>query len=44
VVYHSDDHMLIREKIEAVNIATQTLAETIMNTELRRSLQGTKLY
>jgi len=44
VVYHSDDHMLIREKIEAVNIATQTLAETIMNTEFRRSLQGTKLY
>jgi molecular chaperone DnaK len=43
VVYHHDDHMLIREKIEAVNIATQRLAETIMNTELRRTLQGTKL-
>ncbi len=44
VVYHGNDHLLIREKIEAVNIATQKLAETIMNTALRETLKGTKLY
>jgi Fe-S protein assembly chaperone HscA len=44
VVYHGGDHLLIREKIEAVNNATQNLAETIMNSALRETLRGTKLY
>ena len=43
VVYHSDDHLLIREKIDALNEATQTLAENIMNTAVRGMLKGTKL-
>jgi len=43
VVYHSDDHLLIRAKIEALNDATQRLAETIMNTAVRGMLKGTKL-
>ena len=43
VVYHSDDHLLIREKIDALNEATQTLAENIMNTAVRGMLKGMKL-
>lgn len=43
VVYHSDDHLLIREKIDALNEATQKLAENIMNTAVRGMLKGTKL-
>ena len=43
VVYHSDDHLLIRSKIDQLNSATQTLAETMMNTAVRGALKGTKL-
>ncbi|MEQ1885081.1 MAG: Fe-S protein assembly chaperone HscA [Bryobacteraceae bacterium] len=43
VVYHSDDHLLIREKIDALNDATQSLAENIMNNAVRGMLKGTKL-
>jgi molecular chaperone DnaK len=43
VVYHSDDHLLIRAKIDALNEATQTLAETMMNTAVRGALKGTKI-
>ena len=43
VVYHGDDHLLIRAKIEQLNQATQTLAENIMNYGGRRALQGTKI-
>lgn len=41
--YHSSDHLLIREKIEGLNEATQKLAESIMNTAVRGVLKGTKL-
>ena len=43
VVYHSEDYVLIREKIEAVNEATMTLAENMMNTAVRSALKGTKI-
>ncbi|MEO5923226.1 MAG: Fe-S protein assembly chaperone HscA [Bryobacteraceae bacterium] len=40
VVYHGDDHLLIRAKIEQVDIATQSLAEAIMNTAIGKALEG----
>ncbi len=43
VVYHGDDHLLIRAKIEQLNEATQRLAETIMNSAVAGVLRGTKL-
>jgi len=43
VVYHCDDHLLIRAKIDQLNEATQRLAETIMNTAVAGMLRGTKL-
>ncbi len=43
VVYHSDDHIFIREKIEELNNATQKLAENMMNTAVRGALKGTKI-
>ena len=43
VVYHGDDHLLIREKIDQLNEATQTLAENMMNTAVRGALKGTKI-
>ena len=43
VVYHSDDHLLIRDKIEALNHATMHLAEIRMNTAVRSALKGTKI-
>ncbi len=42
-VYHADDHRLINEKIEALNQATQSLAENMMNTAVRGALRGTKV-
>ncbi len=36
VVYHSDDHALIRAKIDGIDQATQKLAETIMNNSVRK--------
>jgi Fe-S protein assembly chaperone HscA len=42
-VYHAEDHNVIREKIDALNEATQHLAETIMNSAVRGMLKGTKL-
>ena len=42
-VYHDSDHLLIREKIDALNAATQTLAENMMNTAVRGALKGTKI-
>ena len=35
VVYHGDDHMLIRAKIDGIDQATQKLAEDIMNTVVK---------
>jgi Fe-S protein assembly chaperone HscA len=43
VVYHGDDHLLIRAKIEQLDEATRTLAENIMNTAVRGVLKGTQL-
>ena len=39
-VYHGDDHLLIRAKIEQVDFATQSLAEAIMNTAIGKALEG----
>ncbi|MBV9158649.1 MAG: Fe-S protein assembly chaperone HscA [Acidobacteriaceae bacterium] len=41
--YHAGDHHLINEKIEALNQATQSLAENMMNTAVRGALKGTKI-
>ncbi len=43
VVYHSDDHTFIREKIDELNNATVKLAENMMNTAVRGALKGTKI-
>ncbi|MCZ2149716.1 MAG: Fe-S protein assembly chaperone HscA [Bryobacterales bacterium] len=43
MVYHSEDHLLIRAKIEELNEATIALAETMMNTAVRGALKGTKV-
>ena len=41
--YHSTDHHEINAKIEALNEATRSLAENIMNTGINAALQGTKI-
>jgi Fe-S protein assembly chaperone HscA len=43
VAYNSDDHLLIREKIQQVDQATQKLAEAIMNAAVGKALKGTKI-
>jgi len=43
LVYHSDDHLLIRGKIDQLNQVTMKLAENIMNTAVRGVLKGTKI-
>jgi len=43
LVYHADDHHLIRNKIEQLNEATTKLAENRMNTAVRGALKGTKI-
>jgi molecular chaperone DnaK len=43
LVYHSNDHHLILEKIEQLNRATMKLAENMMNTAVRGALKGTKI-
>jgi hypothetical protein len=43
VVYPSNDHLLIRDKIDQVDHATQNLAEAIMNSVAERALKGTKI-
>ncbi len=42
-VYHGSDYHAINEKIEALNRATQSLAENMMNTAVRGALKGTKI-
>jgi molecular chaperone DnaK (HSP70) len=42
-VYHAGDHHAINDKIEALNRATQKLAENMMNTAVRGALKGTKI-
>ncbi len=43
VVYHGQNHLLIRSKIDQLNEATQTLAENMMNTAVRGALRGTNV-
>ena len=43
LVYHSDNHDLILDKIEQLNQATTTLAELIMNTAVGGVLKGSKI-
>jgi molecular chaperone DnaK len=43
VVYHGEDHLLIRSKIDQLNDATHTLAENMMNTAVRGALKGTNV-
>ncbi len=42
-VYHGNDHHAINDKLEALNRATQALAENMMNTAVRGALKGTKV-
>ena len=42
-VYHGDDHLLIRAKIDQLNEATLKLAEIIMNEAVNTALKGTKI-
>ncbi|HVO97287.1 MAG TPA: Fe-S protein assembly chaperone HscA [Bryobacteraceae bacterium] len=43
LVYHGEDHLLIRAKIDQLNEATQKLAENMMNTAVRGALKGTNI-
>jgi molecular chaperone DnaK (HSP70) len=43
VVYHSDNHELIRAKIDQLDAATQKLAEIIINSAVGTALKGTKI-
>jgi Fe-S protein assembly chaperone HscA len=42
-VYHSDDHGLIRKKIDELNDVTMPLAESMVNTAVGEALKGTKI-
>jgi molecular chaperone DnaK len=42
-IYRTDDHLLIREKIDQLNDVTHHLAENMMNTAVRGALKGTKI-
>ncbi len=43
MVYHGDDHHLIRSRIEKLDHATRKLAESMMNTAVREALKGTRI-
>jgi molecular chaperone DnaK (HSP70) len=43
LVYHADDHTLIRNQIDVLNDATHKLAENMMNTAVSAALKGTKV-
>ena len=43
LVYHSDDHKLIRAKIDGLDQAATTLAANMMNTAVSGALKGTKI-
>jgi molecular chaperone DnaK (HSP70) len=43
LVYHSDDYLLIRAKIDQLNQVTMKLAESMMNTAVSKALKGTKV-
>jgi molecular chaperone DnaK (HSP70) len=43
VVYHGQDHLLLRRKIEALDKASRNLAENMMNSAINVALKGTKI-
>jgi hypothetical protein len=43
MVYHGEDHLLIRAKIEELDNASRKLAENMMNTAVRGALKGTRI-
>jgi Fe-S protein assembly chaperone HscA len=43
LVYHSDDHLLIRAKIDHLNQVTMKLAEIMMNAAVRTAVKGTRI-
>ena len=43
LVYHGEDHLLVRAKIDELNQATLALAENMMNSAVRGALKGTKI-
>jgi len=43
VVYHSNDHNLIRDRIEKLDAVTRRLAENLMNAAVRQALKGAKI-
>lgn len=43
MVYHGDDHHLIRDHIGRVDTVTRKLAENMMNTAVQSALKGTKI-
>jgi Fe-S protein assembly chaperone HscA len=43
VVYHGQDHLLLRRKIEALDKASRGLAENMMNSAINVALKGTKI-
>lgn len=43
LVYHSDDHLLIRAHVEQLNQVTMKLAEIMMDSAVRTALKGTKI-
>jgi len=43
LAYHSEDHLLIRSKIDLLNNVTTNLAEMMVNTAVRGALKGTKI-
>jgi molecular chaperone DnaK (HSP70) len=43
LAYHSEDHNVIRAEIDALNDATHSLAENMMNVAVRGALRGTKI-
>ena len=43
LVYHGDDHHLIRSAIDTLNEATHRLAENMMNSAVSTALKGTKV-
>ncbi len=43
LVYHSEDHRMIRAKIDQLNHVTTPLAENMMNTAVRGALKGTRI-
>ncbi len=43
LAYHADDHLLIRAQIEALDKATMSLAEKMMDSAVNTALRGTKI-